>query len=134
MPGKFVLKNEIDYATVDWGKIGVLSSPSTTHAKNLTILDGILIPGKGHNFHRHESQEEIILVISGKIEQWIEKDNQVLGPGDSVFIPRNTVHASFNVGNGEAHIVAIFGPSVGADGLEMIDVSSDAPWNNLRSA
>lgn len=134
MSGKYVLRNETEFATLDWGKIAALSSPSTTGARNLTILEGILVPGKGHNFHRHENQEEIILVISGRIEQWIETEKRILGPGDSAFIPPNTVHASFNVGDGEADIVAIFGPSVGADGLEMIDVSGEAPWRDLRPA
>jgi quercetin dioxygenase-like cupin family protein len=74
----------------------------------------------------------VILVISGQIEQWIDRANRVRGPGDSVFITPNTVHASFNIGDTDANIIAIFGPSVGENGLEMIDMSGEAPWNQLR--
>ena len=132
MPGKFTLMNDIEFATLDWGKVGALCSPSSTGAKNLTVLDGKLYPGKGHDFHKHANQEEVIIVISGQLEQWIDQEKRILGPGDSVFIPPNTVHASFNCGDGETEIVAMFGPSVGDNGLEMIDVSGEAPWNGLR--
>lgn len=132
MSGKFTLTSETDYATLDWGRVGTLCNPSGTGAKQLAILDGRLYPKKGHDFHKHVNQEEVIFVISGQIEQWIETEKRVLGPGDSAFIPPDTVHASFNIGNGEANIIAIFGPSVGENGLEMIDVSAEAPWKDLR--
>lgn len=130
--GKFLMAKETDFATLDWGRVGANCSPSRTGAKQLTILDGRLYPGKGHDFHKHSSQEEVIMVISGQIEQWIETEKRVLGPGDSVFIPPNVVHASFNVGNGEANVVAIFGPSVGENGLEMTDMAIEEPWKSLR--
>jgi quercetin dioxygenase-like cupin family protein len=130
--GKFALASETEYATLDWGRVGAHCSPSLTGAKHLTILDGRLHPGKGHNFHKHASQEEVIMVVSGTIEQWLETEKRILGPGDSVFIPPNTVHASFNIGDREANIIAMFGPSIGENGLEMIEVAAEAPWNNLR--
>ena len=132
MTGKFTLIAETEFATLDWGRVAALCSPSNTGAKNLTLLDGKLFPGKGHDFHKHANQEEVILVVSGKIEQWIEQEKRILGPGDSVFVPPNTVHASFNAGDSEAHIIAIFGPSVGENGLEMIDMIGEAPWSELR--
>jgi quercetin dioxygenase-like cupin family protein len=132
MSGQFTLIEKTDFSTLDWGRIASLCNPKNTGAKHLTILDGRLLPGKGHDFHKHSSQEEVILVISGQIEQWIEKEKRILEPGDTAFMQPGTVHASFNIGDGEAEIVAIFGPSVGEDGLEMIDVSGEAPWNGLR--
>jgi quercetin dioxygenase-like cupin family protein len=132
MSGKFSFVKDIEFATLDWGRVGSLCSPPSTGARQLTILDGRLFPGKGHDFHKHPTQEEVILVLSGRIEQWIDREKRILGPGDSAFIPPDTVHASFNVGDGEANIVAIFGPSVGDNGFEMVDMSGEAPWNELR--
>lgn len=132
MSGKFTFTNKTDYATLDWGRVAALCSPSGTGAKEITILEGHLFPRKGHDFHKHPKQEEVIFVVSGQLEQWIDKEKKILGPGDSAFIPPGTVHASFNAGDGEANILAIFGPSVGADGLEMIDMATEAPWNGLR--
>ena len=91
-----------------------------------------LLPGKGHNFHRHPDQEEVIVVLAGKVEQWIDRDKRVLTAGDAAFIPADMVHASFNVGDSEAKLLAILGPCVGPIGYELVDVAGDPPWNALR--
>lgn len=131
MLGRFALFKELEFTTFDWGRIAGLCHPGHG-AKQLTVLDGRLNPGKGHDFHKHANQEEVILVVSGRIEQWIDTEKKFLGPGDSVFIASNTVHASFNVGDDEANIIAIFGPCVGDGGFEMIDVGGEAPWKDIR--
>jgi quercetin dioxygenase-like cupin family protein len=132
MAGKFVIAKETALEVLDWGKLGWLSNPPNTGAKQLTVIDVNLSPGKGHDFHKHPDQEEVILVIGGTVEQWVGKESRVLGPGDSAFIPANVVHASFNVGTKNAKIVAILGPCVGPIGYELMDVSKKAPWNNMR--
>ena len=132
MPGKFVLAAETDKEVLDWGKLAWLSSPPATGAKDLTVIDVTLNPGKGHDFHKHPDQEEVIVVVSGSVEQWVDREKRILGPGDSVFIPADMVHASFNVGDGDANVVAILGPCVGDGGYELVDVASEAPWNGLR--
>ena len=65
--------------------------------------------GEGHNFHKHPDQEEVIYVIEGSIEQWLEDKRQELNAGDSVFIPADVVHASFNISSGAGQTVCDFG-------------------------
>jgi hypothetical protein len=79
------------------------------------------------------NQEELLYVISGRIEQWVDQEMQILGPGDSSFIPAGVVHASFNAGTDEAKVLAILGPCVGDAGIEQGDMSGKAPWNGLRA-
>ena len=131
MGGKFIIASQTKMDTLDWGRIGWVCGPKHTGASQLAIVQGDLIPGKGHNFHKHPHQEEIIFVVSGQIEQWIDREKRILGVGDSAFMPPGVVHASFNVGTTEAKVIAIFGPCVG-DGFEMIDMAGEAPWSNLR--
>jgi quercetin dioxygenase-like cupin family protein len=132
MGGKFVIAKETKLEVLDWGKLGWLSNPPNTGARQLTVIDVNLAPGKGHDFHKHPDQEEVIYVVSGSVEQWVHKDKRILGAGDSAFIPANVVHASFNVGKTRAKIVAILGPCVGPVGYELVDVSKKAPWKDLR--
>ncbi len=132
MNGKFIRDSETDMQSLDWGRLGWLSSPAQTDAAQLAIVVGDLIPGKGHSFHKHPNQEEVMFVVSGKVEQWIDQEKRLLGAGDSAFIPPGVVHASFNAGDTMARVMAIFGPCVG-DGFEMIDMAGDAPWKSLRS-
>jgi quercetin dioxygenase-like cupin family protein len=131
MDGKFIIAKETKLDALDWGRIRWICSPASTGAAQLTIVEGSLIPGKGHDFHKHPHQEEVLFVVSGRIEQWIDKEKRLLGPGDAAFVPPDAVHASFNVGDSEAKIIAIFGPCIG-DGFEMIDMAGEAPWNSLR--
>jgi quercetin dioxygenase-like cupin family protein len=109
-----------------------LSDPSVTGARHLTVIDVNFDAGKGHNFHKHPDQEEVVLVIAGKIERWVDQAKRILGPGDSAFIPPGVVHASFNADAQPAKIVAILAPCVGPAGYEVVDVANDAPWNTLR--
>jgi quercetin dioxygenase-like cupin family protein len=132
MGGKFVIAKETQLETLDWGKLGWMSNPPNTGAKQLTVIDVNLASGKGHDFHKHPDQEEVIYVVGGKVEQWVDREKRILGAGDCAFIPADMVHASFNVGDGDAKIVAILAPCVGPIGYELVDMSSEAPWKDLR--
>jgi hypothetical protein len=43
------------------------------------------------------------------------------------------VHASFNIGDSDARIIAILGPCVGGEGYELVDVAAEEPWKGLRA-
>lgn len=132
MKGKYVLAADVDREMLDWGTLGWLSHPPATGSQQLTVIDVHLILSGGHNFHKHPDQEEVIFVVEGEVEQWLDRERRILQRGDSVFIPADTVHASFNVGAGNAHLLAILGPCVGETGYELVDVSGEEPWRSLR--
>ncbi len=132
MTGRFMLSAETEPEKLDWGRLRWMSNPPSTGAEQLTVIEVTLAPGKGHDFHRHPDQEEVIYVISGEVEQWLDRESRMLGPGDSVFIGADVVHASFNVGRSEARLLAILGPCVGDGGYELVDVAGEAPWRDLR--
>jgi quercetin dioxygenase-like cupin family protein len=133
MPGKFVIGRETAPEMLDWGELRWLSNPPATGARDLTVINVSLAPGKGHDFHKHPDQEEVIYVVAGRVEQWVDREKRILGPGDSAFLPADTVHASFNVGDSNANIVAILGPCVGAKGYEVVDVAGEEPWRGMRT-
>lgn len=132
MKGTFVPQSQMARDEFDWGEIAWASRPQNTESTQLAILDVTIVPGKGHNFHRHPNQEEMIYVLDGQIEQWIEQEKQVLSPGDAVFIDTGVVHASFQLGEKPAHLLAILGPAVGEGGYELEDVSEEEPWASLK--
>jgi quercetin dioxygenase-like cupin family protein len=132
MQRRFVIASETTPEVLDWGRLGWLCNPPTTGARALTVIDVTLAPGKGHNFHKHPDQEEVILCIAGSVEQWVEREKRILAPGDSAFIPAGVVHASFNVGAEEAKVVAILGPCVGDIGYEVVEMGAETPWNTVR--
>lgn len=132
MKGRFMLSAETAPEELDWGTLRWMSHPPSTGAAQLTVIEVTLAPGKGHDFHKHPDQEEVIYVISGEVEQWLDRQSRMLGPGDSVFIGADVVHASFNVSRSEARLLAILGPCVGGGGYELVDVAGETPWKDLR--
>jgi quercetin dioxygenase-like cupin family protein len=132
MTSQFRIREKIAPDHAGWGYSRWLSHPSSTEAKQLAAMSASIAPGQGHNFHKHTGQEEVLYVIDGQIEQWIEGEKRMLGAGDAIFIAPGVVHASFNVGADDARVVVIFSPCV-SDGFEAVDVSSEAPWQTLRA-
>ena len=116
---------DVGIATLRW-----MCHPASTGARQLTVAEATSA-GRGHSFHRHPDQEETIYVVSGRVEQWIERERRILDPGDAAFMPPGTVHASFNASDGDARLLAIFGPSAGG-GFDTIEMAGEAPWSTLR--
>jgi quercetin dioxygenase-like cupin family protein len=114
-----------------FGELRTIVDPETCGAKNLFVIEGEFRPGTGHGFHRHPEQEELMYVISGQVEQWLDRERRMLGPGDAIFVPAGVVHGSYNTGEVEARVLAIFGPSIGT-GFTVEDLADQAPWNTLR--
>jgi quercetin dioxygenase-like cupin family protein len=130
---RFVTQADVRQEAFEWGNIGWRCVPANTGAGQLVVMDVSIDAGQAHNFHCHPGQEEMIIVKSGSIEQWLERESTVLNPGDSVYIDAGVVHASFNDGPETAHLQVVIGPSAGDAGYGLEDVSDAEPWASLRS-
>lgn len=131
MRSQFRLRKAIDPDQAPWGYSRWISHPGSTGGKQAAVLDASMAPGQGHAFHVHPHQEEILCLIEGEIEQWIEREKRTLVAGDALFIAPGTVHATFNTSDRDARLIVIFCPCVG-DGFETIEVAGEKPWLNLR--
>ena len=61
MSGKFMIRENVAAEVLDWGQLRWLSNPPSTGACELTVIDVTLAPGKGHDFHKHPEQEEVLV-------------------------------------------------------------------------
>jgi quercetin dioxygenase-like cupin family protein len=123
---------EIERQELDWGVFAPVSSPRDG-LHGIVTIEATFLPGKCHDFHRHPGQEEVIYVLEGQLEQWVEQEHAILRAGDAVVIPASAVHASFNDGDAPARILAILSPAVGEDGYGVEDLSADEPYASLRA-
>jgi len=133
MNGKFITGKDAERDQLEWGRMGWFSRPATTGASQLVVMEVELQPGFGHDFHKHPDQEEVIYVVEGTVEQWLEQDRQLLESGDAIYIDADVVHATFNTSNVLAKLLVSLGPCVGDEGYQLVDVSNEAPWNTLRN-
>lgn len=100
-------------------------------ARDVILVRATIEPGEGHAFHYHDEREEFLYILEGEIEQWVGQEKRICRAGDVVFVPPGTVHASYNVGEGEAKLLAIFG-NLQSDAELAVDVSDQKPWSDLR--
>lgn len=129
---QFIRAGDVRIEQFEWGTIGWRLVPAAG-AEHLVVMDVTIIPGGGHDFHRHPGQEEMIIVKRGTITQYIERDGAQLEAGDSVFLDAGVVHASFNDSDSAAELQVMIGPSIGGEtGYGLDDVSDQEPWRGLR--
>lgn len=91
-----------------------------------------LEPGAAHKFHFHPKMEEILYILSGTAEQWVEKEKKILKPGDALYLPAGVVHGTYNIGEGTLDFLAILSPAK-SEGPVTVEVSENEPWRSLRS-
>jgi quercetin dioxygenase-like cupin family protein len=115
----------------DWGIFAQLSGPRDG-LDGIVAIEATFRPGKAHPFHYHPGQEEVIYVVEGTVEQWVESESRTLTVGDAVVIPADAVHATYNETAEPAKILAILSPAVEGDGYAAVDVAAEEPWASLR--
>ena len=130
-PLRFVTNSRAQIERAPWGKHWWLSRPGLTDTKQLTLVRVTMRPGTGHQFHYHPAREEIIYILEGVAEQWVDREKQTLKAGESAFIPAKVVHAIHNVSKAPMSFLAILSPAV-AKGPFLVDCYDDEPWRSLR--
>lgn len=128
---RFVTSDEMEVDDLPWGPHEWLCKPGLTEADKLALVRVRMPAGTGHGFHRHPEMEEIIYVVQGKAEQWVDQEKKILRAGSIAHIPTNMVHATHNAGDGILVFLAILSPAK-LDGPP-VDVSEEEPWKSLRA-
>lgn len=132
-PLRFVTRSTAQIELAPWGKHWWLSRPGMTDSDQLTLVRVTMRPGTGHRFHFHPRREEIIYVVEGVAEQWVDRDKQTLRTGECAFIPMGMVHAIYNSSKQPMTFLAILSPAE-AKGPFLVDCYDEEPWRSLRTA
>jgi len=75
-------------------------------ASELCLFEQWVQPGVGAPTHRHPA-EEVLTVIAGTADMWIDEDRVTLTAGQSLLIPAERKHGFRNVGTKTLHIHAV---------------------------
>jgi quercetin dioxygenase-like cupin family protein len=105
--------------------------PGMVADTNLMFVRAQLPPGEAHRFHFHPKMEEILYILSGTAEQWIEQEKRIMKPGDSIYLPAGLIHGTYNVGAETLDFLAVLSPAK-SEGPVTVEVSEQEPWKSLR--
>ena len=128
---RFITRQECEVTEAHWGHHDWCCKPEMTGTKNLILVRVTMPPGRGHQFHLHPAREELIYVLEGRGEQWVDRERRILRAGETAFIPRRVVHGIYNSSKAPVTFLAILSPAV-AKGPFLIDCYEDEPWRSLR--
>ena len=78
----------------------------TGSVTGLALLNQECLPGAGASSHTHEF-EEILTILEGTAEVWVDNARQVVGPGTSVFVRTGAIHGFVNVGGEPLKLQAV---------------------------
>ncbi|MEG0494464.1 MAG: cupin domain-containing protein [Clostridia bacterium] len=65
--------------------------------------------------HSHKEVEEVLLVLAGKGEVWVDGETAIFQQGDAVLLPAGSMHQVRNVGKKMVVTVSIFGCPMGRE-------------------
>ena len=95
----------------DWGSIKWGVTPDQFPGAPLTVGEVVIEPTKGHDLHTHPESDEVLVILEGDGEQTVaDSGTFAVKAGDSIFIPKGTVHSTFNTGWKQLRILAIYCP------------------------
>ncbi|MFV9507504.1 MAG: cupin domain-containing protein [Oscillochloridaceae bacterium umkhey_bin13] len=89
--------------------IRILVTPSQNQGAYL-LFTSRTAPGAGVPPHRHDQEDEAFVVLRGRYGFMRDEAELVLGPGDTIFVPRGTLHGFQNIGTSEAELLIITSP------------------------
>ncbi len=108
---KFVIteSDKAEQVDFDWGRLYWYASGPQGNSDHMTVGKCVLSPGQENPKHYHPNCEEVLHVISGKIEHFVDGDGwTAMGPSDTITIARDVWHQARNVGDVEAHLLICF--------------------------
>ena len=77
-------------------------------AQALCVMEQWCAPGAGAPTHTHFDVEEVITVLDGVAEVWIDGETSRIEAGSSVVLPPDSFHGFRNDGDTELHTLAVF--------------------------
>ncbi|GGL86402.1 cupin domain-containing protein [Nakamurella endophytica] len=86
----------VETFSFDWGTMKWFVSPATVPGAVNSQGEVIILPGAGHAPHQHDGADELLYVVSGAGRQTVGDQDFDIAEGDLVYIPRATVHSTFN--------------------------------------
>ena len=100
----------IDHASQsreEWrpGVLTRMQVSAVTGSAQLCVFQQWCDPGKGAPTHLH-AVEEILTVLDGEAQLWIEDEHATITSGQSVLVPAGSKHGFRNIGSATLHVQA----------------------------
>lgn len=104
-------QHDVTTMVLDWGSIKWLVTPATIDGATSSLGEVVINPGKGHERHEHPSADEVLYVVEGTGRQTVGDGPEFdIVAGDAVWVPKGTMHSTFNTGWKALRLIATYTP------------------------
>ena len=108
MNASVTLAGQGDRQEFDWGVIEWFASGPMGNSRTMTFGKVMIKSGSENPRHGHPNCEEILHLLSGKIEHTVGDESVVMNPGDTISIPIDVVHNAKSIGEEDAVMIISF--------------------------
>lgn len=116
MAVKKVSLNDIEPMHLNGRDLRWIVTPETIGAASLSIAIMNCFPrAVVRPLHSHKDIEEVILILEGKGEAWVDGHKTTFKKGDAVLFPPNSRHQVRNTGDVDLVTASIFSKPTGPD-------------------
>jgi quercetin dioxygenase-like cupin family protein len=95
-----------------WGNLLWLASSEINNAENVTLGRVTILSGQSNPRHCHENCEEILYLLSGRLEHTVGSDSVRLEPGDTLSISAGVYHNATCIGDEDAEMIVAYSTGV----------------------
>ena len=78
--------------TFPWGEIRWIWSSKIDENAEQTLGHVVIHPGEKNTFHAHPNCEELLYVLKGECDHWVDDEKYHLKQGQVISIPRDSEH------------------------------------------
>ena len=91
-----------------WGRLVWSASRQLGNSMTMTFGRTTILAGRQNPRHRHPNCDEILHVLSGRVEHLLGEELCTLEPGDTISIPQGVWHQARALGDHDADVVICF--------------------------
>jgi quercetin dioxygenase-like cupin family protein len=97
-----------DVEEMAWGRLVWMVAGRLGNSATLTVGKCYIAPGSSNSRHCHPNCDEVLHVLQGDIEHTLGGHTFRVAPGETVTIPRGSMHNARNPGAEEAELLIVF--------------------------
>lgn len=102
------MPNNTETLNLPWGKIVWLVSRSLENSETMTFGRVTINAGEANPRHRHPNCDEVLYLLSGRLEHSLGGERFIMEPGDVVSIPTGVWHNARALGAENAEMTISF--------------------------
>lgn len=128
---KIIHESEVEEKKIPGRFIRWIADEKTLQPKHLSSCVIRVLPGETvRPAHSHPQGEELIYIISGEGQAWVEGEIKPVKSGTAVLFETGRVHMLRNTGSEEMKVVCFFAPATGLanyrhyEGIEFVETAA----------